>query len=37
MNRVYIIYVCVCLEGYDTRGFEVDLRGGATIYVYIYG
>ena len=33
---LYYLCVCVCLEGYDTRGFEVDLRGGATIYVYIY-
>ena len=43
-NRVNIIYVCVlyvyiymyvCLEGHDTRGFEVDLRRG-TMYIYIY-
>ena len=33
---IYIyIYMCVCLEGHDTRGFEVDLRGG-TIYMYMY-
>ena len=42
-NRVYIIYVCVsyiymyvCLEGHDTRGFEVYLRGLQYIYIYTY-
>ena len=28
------IYMYVCLEAHDTRGSEVDLRGG-TIYIYI--
>ena len=32
---IYIyIYMYVCLEAHDTRGSEVDLRGG-TIYIYI--
>ena len=32
---VLYIYMYVCLEGHDTRGFEVYLRGG-TIYIHIY-
>ena len=30
-----VCFICmyVCLEGHDTRGFEVDLRGGGTIYI----
>ena len=30
------IYMYVCLEGHDTRGFEVYLRGVPYIYIYIY-
>ena len=34
VSYIYI-YMYVCLEGHDTRGFEVYLRGG-TIYIHIY-
>ena len=33
---VSYIYMYVCLEGHDTRGFEVYLRGLQYIYIYIH-
>ena len=32
---VCLIYMYVCLEGHDTRGFEVDLGGVSYMYIYI--
>lgn len=33
---VSYIYIYVCLEGHDARGFEVDPRRGTTIYIHIH-